>query len=295
MRQVEATRPLSMRIGEESYTFETRRSFEFALSGRTGLPATKLATLLGANDDMLLREAEGIRRVEQKLVGIISGTIEDITSIGGFMVDLDLSVVSQDHDWREIMNNLRSLGTDFEDYKRIALVKYIQYLTARQEVIRAIHAHRHTAVNRGKQGAKPSGTAGGDPQMRETLIFDVSSLGPPLSQEEFERMPKGETVEIDIEEDRPVPLLLAKHPFKISVGPEGPMFSGKGVAQCVLRAGRNVVGREAASDVLIDADYRDVSRKHLIIESDGQTGLRLTDISSHGTSIPPGYLDNTSI
>ena len=44
-----------------------------------------------------------------------------------------------------------------------------------------------------------------------------------------------------------------------------------------------------------DASLRDVSRKHLIVETDGSNRLRLTDISSHGTSLPPKFLDHTSI
>jgi hypothetical protein len=43
------------------------------------------------------------------------------------------------------------------------------------------------------------------------------------------------------------------------------------------------------------ANLRDVSRKHLIVESDGTSVVLLTDISSHGTWVHPKYLDNTGI
>ena len=53
--------------------------------------------------------------------------------------------------------------------------------------------------------------------------------------------------------------------------------------------------RDTGCDVLVNAAYRDVSRRHLIIEVDGGSRVRLTDISSHGTSLSPRLLENTSI
>ncbi|MFT5174852.1 MAG: pSer/pThr/pTyr-binding forkhead associated (FHA) protein, partial [Gammaproteobacteria bacterium] len=62
-----------------------------------------------------------------------------------------------------------------------------------------------------------------------------------------------------------------------------------------LRPGRNIIGRDASCDILINSAYREISRKHLILELSEDTKLRVTDISSHGTSLNPRFLENTSI
>ena len=110
----------------------------------------------------------------------------------------------------------------------------------------------------------------------------------------FSRLPKGETVELDLEEDHAIDLLLGKHQCRILLQ-DRLLFVDQSGHDFELHVGRNVVGRDASSDVIIDASLRDVSRKHLIVESDGAHQLKLTDISSHGTSLPPRYLDHTSI
>ena len=280
----------TLRIGDQSFEFTSPREFEFALAGRTCLPPDKVATLVDAPDDTLLREAEGIRRIEQRLEDALSGLLEEATSIGSFMLELDMSVVSQDHEWRAIMGALNDAGPETEEYKRVALVKYIQYLNARQQVIRSIYGLRHRAMRAEQRSAVG---ASQDSPMRETVIFDVSNFVRG-SGEELARMPKGEQVEIQLEDDRPLNMLLAKHPFTLVASGEGIRFAGKGAQSGLLREGRNVIGRDANADVVIDHELRDVSRRHLVVETDGRRHVCLTDMSSHGTSIPPAHLDRTS-
>ena len=280
----------TLRIGEEEYQFTSPRDFEFALAGRTSLPPDKVAILVDAPDEALLREAEGIRRIEQRLEDALSGVLEEATSISGFMLELDMSVVTQDHDWRAIMSALNDSGAHTEEYKRVALVKYIQYLNARQQVIRSIYGLRHRSM---RSDQRNGGGTSHDSPMRETVIFDVSSFVRG-GGEELTRMPKGEQVEINLESDRPLNILLAKHPFTLVACDDGIRFSGKGAQSGLLRPGRNVIGRDANADVVIDHELRDVSRRHLLVETDGRTHVRLTDMSSHGTSIPPAHLDRTN-
>ena len=89
---------IELHIGEETLRFSSSREFEFALAGRTSLPPEKVAALVDSPDETLLREAEGIRRIEQRLEDALSGALEDATSVGGFMLNLDMSAVSQDHE-----------------------------------------------------------------------------------------------------------------------------------------------------------------------------------------------------
>ena len=286
---------LDINIDGDRYVFQSPQDFEFALSGRTSLPAPKIAALSRLSDDELLREAEAIRAVEQRFAEALSGTLEDITSVGPFLRTMEPSIISQDNNWRSIIRALNGVDRMPETYKKIALVKYMQYLTSRQEVVKSLYTNRQS----GKTGeARPeNGSAVYRPtaRFRETMLINLN-VSPELERHEtsFSRLPKGETVEVDLEGDHPIDLLLAKHQCRILLR-DRLLFVDQGGNNSELRVGRNVVGRDATSDVIMDASLRDVSRKHLIVESNGVGQIKLTDISSHGTSLPPKYLDHTSI
>ena len=87
---------------------------------------------------------------------------------------------------------------------------------------------------------------------------------------------------------------MAKHRWSIVYGSDVVFIDDQG-KDTVLRHGKSIIGRDTNSDIVINSTYRDVSRKHLIVETGHDNLVRLTDISSHGTSVPPAYLDNTSI
>ena len=282
-----------LNIDDERYVFQSPHDFEFALSGRTSLPAAKIAALARLGDDELLREAEAIRAVEQRFAQALSGTLEDITSVGPFLRNIEPSIISQDNSWRSIIGSLNGAEQIPETCKKIALVKYMQYLASRQEVVKSLYANRHPRDDAAAQNrpAVYRPTA----RFRETMLLNLNSARDlDRFETSFSRLPKGETVELDLEEDPVIDLLLGKHQCRILLQ-DRLLFVDQSGHDSELHVGRNVVGRDASSDVIIDSNLRDVSRKHLIVESDGACQLRLTDISSHGTSLPPKYLDHTSI
>jgi hypothetical protein len=286
---------LDLSIDDERYVFQSPRDFEFALNGRTCLPAPKIAALSRLSDDELLREAEAIRAVEQRFAEALSGTLEDITSVGPFLKNMEPSIISHDNSWRSIIGALNNAEGIPETYKKIALVKYMQYLASRQEVVKSLYANRQPRDAADARPANGSAVYRPTARFRETMLLNLSAA-PEMERHEtsFSRLPKGETVELDLEEDRAIDLLLGKHQCRILLR-DRLLFVDQSGHDSELRVGRNVVGRDATSDVIIDASLRDVSRKHLIVESDGARQLKLTDISSHGTSLPPRYLDHTSI
>lgn len=286
---------LDLRIDDERYVFQSPHDFEFALNGRTSLPAPKIAALSRLSDDELLREAEAIRAVEQRFAEALSGTLEDITSVGPFLKNIEPSIISQDNAWRSIISSLNNVERIPETYKKIALVKYMQYLASRQEVVKSLYANRQPRNGSDAKPANGSGVYRPTARFRETMLLSLNEITDAERHETaFSRLPKGETVELDLEEDQAIDLLLGKHQCRILLH-DRLLFVDQSGHDSELRVGRNVVGRDLTNDVIIDASLRDVSRKHLIVESDGARQLKLTDISSHGTSLPPRYLDHTSI
>lgn len=285
---------LEISIDGEGYVFQSPRDFEFALSGRICVPASKIAALSRLSDNELLREAEAIRAVEQRFAEALSGALEDITNVGPLLKNMEPSIISQDNSWRSIISALNGLDRIPETYKKIALVKYMQYLTSRQEVVKNLYANRRPHDAAEARLANGSAVYRPTARFRETMLFNLNGISDLERQETFfSRLPKGETVEVSLEEDRAIDLLLAKHQCRILLQ-DRLLFVDQNGHDSELHAGRNVVGRDATSDVIMDADLRDVSRKHLIVESDGMQQIKLTDISSHGTSLPPRFLDHTS-
>ena len=286
---------LDISIDGESLLFHSPQDFEFALSGRASLPASKIAALSRLSDEELLREAEAIRAVEQRFNAALSGTLEDITTVGPLLNTMEPSIISQDHNWRSIIGALNDADVIPETYKKIALVKYMQYLTSRQEVVKSLYSNRQPRES--GEARPPNGTPVHRPtaRFRETMLLNLNGGSDlELDDASFSRLPKGETVEVDLDDDSAIDLLLANHQCRILMR-DRLTFVDQNGHDSELRVGRNVVGRDATNDIIMDANLRDVSRKHLIVESDGVRQIKLTDISSHGTSLPPRYLDHTSI
>ena len=286
---------LSIEIGGTTFRFHELTDFEFALTGRTSLPPGKIAALVEMSDEDLLKQVEGIRQVERRFIQVLSQALEDATGVGPFLKELDLSMISEDNNWRAIIAALNRLDHRHEEYKRVALVKYIQYLTARQEAVNTIYATRHPAEpGLGAKHTQDQGPSGGAIS-KETDLFEGPAVH--FQQEkryEFARLPKGETVDLNLETRPTVSLRLGRHRFDIVSGEKVRLVDESG-KDAVLRIGTNVVGRDAESDVVVDDNYRTVSRKHLIIQIEGRSLLRLTDISSLGTFMPPEYLDATAV
>lgn len=286
---------LALDVDGEIYTFQTPRDFEFALSGRTSLPSAKITALARLSDEELLREAEAIRRVEQRFADALSGSLEDITSVGPFLLGIDPSLISHDNSWRAIIGALNETEKPCEAYKKVALVKYMQYLTSRQEVVKNLYVNRQQGAQTRDGGANGSDAYRPPGRLRETLLLDLDAPAPCAHhQKEFRRLPKGETVEIALEPNQIVDVLLARHPCSIVLR-DRLLFVDERGNDSELRSGRYIVGRDSSSDVVVSSSLRDVSRKHLVVETDGESVVRLTDISSHGTSVPPIYLERTII
>ena len=106
-------------------------------------------------------------------------------------------------------------------------------------------------------------------------------------------MPKGEAVTIVLKQGEEIDILLSKHKCKISTK-DGFSFTDQVGRKYELKKGRNVVGRDTVSNVMMEPTLRDISRLHLVIENFGDNTLQLTDLSSHGTYIPSRFIQQHS-
>lgn len=281
---------LSLTINGDELVFNSLTEFEFALGGRTNVPATKLADLIMLAPSDLKREAKSIKAVEKRFVDILSRSIEQPGEIGKLVREVDIQVFSNDYDWRAIFKALNQQDEDYDELRRVAVVKYMQYLRSRQDVIKQTYK-----VKMRDSGGKREDAGGPDSSpledtkdsFKETSIFDSISLEAPIDPTEapFWRLPKGEAVRIRPQAGAEFEFKLSKHVFRFSTSePLSIIDQAGGVQQ--LAEGKNIIGRDAVCNVVLGNGLRDVSRMHLMSEPHGDGTIRLTDLSSHGSFLP---------
>lgn len=288
------TKPLELQIGDQSYKFCSIADFEFSLGGRTAIPSRKISEMVKFSTEQLKKEARTIKEVEKRFVSILSKSIENPDSINKALRELDPLIFSQDHGWRDIIASLNNGDDELNPFRRIALVKYMQYLASRQEIIKYLYTEKKKLLQEGN--GEETAEVGGllkDTVILENTIFEPSS-DKETKDKAFERMPKGEAVTITMKPGEEIDLILSKHPCKLSAIEKLAFLDQKG-HRYLLQKGRNVIGRDSASTIILDPGLRDVSRLHLMIEMFDDQTVQVTDLSSHGTYIPATYLNHHTI
>ncbi len=296
---------LTLDVGGQQISFSTLAEVEFALSGRTDVPAKKIAEMVGLTLQELRKEAKAIKNVEQQFVEVLSKSIEEPGTIAEYLRGMDVHVFSQDHHWRDIMRSLNDKDKSYDDLRSIALVKYMQYLRSRQDIIKQTYKvkKRERQLVEGRAGDTQAGEApvSGDnseelavPGLKDTIIFDSVILEQQNDKtSEFSRLPKGEAHNINVGSGQRVNLRFSKHSFQLANNGGKYTIIDDQSREYPLQEGKNIVGRDSVCNVVVDNIYRDVSRIHLIIEPLDAHQVRFTDLSSHGTFLPHRYLSST--
>lgn len=270
---------ITLAVGGSMLTFHSVRDFDFALASRTDVPATKIAQLMRLKDEELLEEIEGIRDVKRRFVSVLLRSITKDDSISHSLRMIDATLFSNDHKWRQFIAALNSDTSVHDAFKRVALVKYLQYLNSRHEVVRSIYRERRHADSKMPEAFGDSGAF-----VNFASVDNVGRLSPKAASGEVTRLPKGEQVPLTVRPGDEVYLFLSKQQYKLKRGETLTLIDENGVEQ-VLHAGRNVIGRGADADVRVDTNKKDVSRRHLVIELPDDEMALLTDISSYGTFV----------
>lgn len=285
-------RPLELTIGDQTLKFSSVADFEFSMAGRSAVPSKKITDMVKFSTDQLKKEAKTIKDIEKRFVSILSVSIEDPGSINRALRELDPLIFSQDHGWRDIITSLNNGDEDYNPFRRIALVKYMQYLSSRQEIIKYLYSEKKKLLKDNSTDESADGSV-----FKETLILDNTVFEPIADNNnkdtQFEKMPKGEAVTINLKSGNELDILLSKHKCKIIAG-ETLQFVDQMGRSFPLNKGRNVIGRDSVSTVMLDPALRDVSRLHLVIENFDNNSIQLTDMSSHGTFIPANWLEHHS-
>ena len=283
-------KPIELNIGELALKFSSVADFDFSMSGRTAVPSKKITDMVKFSTEQLKSEARTIKDIEKRFVSILSKSIEDTDSINRALRELDPLIFSQDHGWREIITALNEGDDELNPFRRIALVKYMQYLSSRQEIIKYLYSEKKKLMHE-TGNEKETGAEFKDTLILENTVFEPISEGG--SNKKMERMPKGEAVTVTLAPGEEIDVLISKHECKLSAD-DGIQFTDQAGRAYTLGKGRNVVGRDSVSNIMMEPNLRDVSRLHLVIENFGDNTVQLTDLSSHGTYIPAKYIQQHS-
>ncbi len=258
--------------------------FESRLSARTKVPPHRLSEYLAWTDRQVKEESQSVARVLKRFAEAVVRAMEDSSAADEFLHDLDLKAVSRDHDWRAIFSTIRAQSQGYEGYKRAVLIKYLQYLSFRKRLLEFIYLR--------KAGLDETDAFTDLTQLAAVAAVHQSGDATPAlasDADALRRLPFGEAVEIDLPSGRKLDVMLACHMFRL-LGEDPPCLIDQNGVMYFLKPGRNMIGRHPESDVVIDPEFSDVSRAHMIIDWRGGQTLSIIDFSSRGTWLHPSAL-----
>jgi hypothetical protein len=284
---------IRLKLNGQALHFRSLDDFSFSIESRTSVPSKRFDELLDRTPNELRQEARNIKSVEKNLVDILEDALIETAVCGPAIRELGLQVFSGDHDWRPLMAELNELGDDFEAYKRLALIKYMQYLGARQEVLRIIYAMKNPdAATINEQIVERLGE---EFDAGETALFDMgprADRDPP--ENPLERLPRGEIVRAHVLPGHALEMRFSSHAFRF-VNSNGWTLLGPHGLRFKLSEGRNTIGRGRDNNIPLGKEFRNVSRRHLVAEPVDDHMILLTDLSSHGTFAPALHLERPAL
>ena len=275
---------LRLDIGGRLLEFESLADLDFCLAPRVGVLPARLSELLERGADELKADSVNLRNLELRL----SGILEDFDRHGLSCIDgvaaMGLQVISKDFDWRAILTQLLQAPPKQEFFVRLAVSRYLQYLGTRQNLLRLLVEMKEPGVGRA-QGALSTAAGRAFAPDKSTMAFDADACAGTQSDATLCRLPQGEAVVLHLENGGEIAIKLAKYKFYLAHSRDWALIADNG-KRYVLHEGINSVGRSRDNDVPLDADFSNVSRKHLMAEPVGADAIVLTDLSSYGTYIP---------
>ena len=129
-------------VNQQPLQFNSIEEFEFALNGRTSVPARKVSEIVHLSVEQLNDESITIKNVESYFVEMAADAMRKPESINVALKETEPLVFSQDHGWRDIIASLNQSQKPLTEYKQLALNKYLQYLAARQELIQYLYSEK---------------------------------------------------------------------------------------------------------------------------------------------------------
>ncbi|MGY8814465.1 MAG: FHA domain-containing protein [Gammaproteobacteria bacterium] len=276
-------KPLVLNINEQLIHFSSANDFSFCMDGRTAVSSNKLSELFKLSIDQLDLQSKKIEEVNKFLFSMITKLVEDTDGIVTVMNELDPSYFSNDHDWRKIILSLNDCDEIFNPVRKIALTKYMQYLSTLDDTIGFIRKDRKALSGEKQQSSEIENPEFGETWGVGHLLSDLQNDSGTLN--DFKQLPKDKAVEFRLAPGKHIDILLASYFCQIASKDNHIQYiDNERVVN--LNMGRNIIGRSNNSTVQIKSTQKDVSRSHLAIQVCDSNILQLTDLSSAGSFVP---------
>jgi hypothetical protein len=276
--------PLRLDIGGNWQTFLSEEQFSNYLAERIDMSASHMEDLAAMDGHGVQRELRHTRRSHQNAVDILVRAMETHTKLRHLWGLLDVSKVPDEHEWPSILFAAGNADNISESALRLTLTHYVHYLEARREILESMGREWRSAALRGGQ-ARPV-----TPKAMRSDLSPVSRFTTRRNQL-YARLPRRRAVNLDLNARRQVTLYLARNRFILRMEDGRVLLQQQDGVNHALKIGRNMIGRSAQCEVLVDSGHSDISRQHLLIEVGDMGHVRLTDLSSRGTYMPPDTLD----
>jgi len=278
-------RGVVLRMGAREIRADSTRDLRATLMGLSAVTPARMAELGVMSDRALALRAAALDELGARVSAALAQRDADAADL---LARLHTEDTPLDRHWADALAGARAWGAGRGEYQRTVLEALVEHVAGERDCARTLLANR----------ARPPGGAGqaiaseSESGPRQRLVLDAAALaGDPSAGLEFNRMPKGDPLEIAMSAGQAVQIMLAQHRFLVIAGTPWLLVDEFG-EDCKLRPGRNVVGRSTECDALVHDSYRAISRRHAVLETEGTRLLRITDISSLGTFVPRAYLDN---
>jgi len=271
-------------IGPGLQISEDPNVFEASLRKRSDRSAKTMAKLMSTNREDVRSAAETVTQILKRFAKAIANSMENSSSVNNFLQALDVKLISRDHDWREVFTEIKSRGTGYEPHKQVLIIKYLQYLSARKRLLDTVLSRRAALEDTDGLVNVELTSNSGDGVGEMARTNEAASFGVPL-RPGYERLQIGESVQLALPHESSLDLILAKHEFQL-MGADPPRLVAPDGSAHDLKEGRSTVGRHPECDIVVDANFHDVSRVHLIIEWSREPLVKITDLSSLGTFVP---------
>ena len=280
-KQNKFTHPVRLSVKGLPECITSLEQFDLALARKTLITSELFAKLLTLDDDRLNSLTSATRQAADLLQRALKRAVGDPSAVEELFKKLGNAFFTEDHGWRKLFMTLATLPTTRDDIKLLALTKYRNYLLARLAALNSIGSNRlqsqiHVTADSEAESItelavqKPGVTQ--ELSSSETIIRDVVQL------------PKGKTTPVKADDMACVDIWMARRRFRIEMWDKTSFIDSHGQST-KLKEGRNLIGRALHNDVVIDPNYPEVSRNHLIVDIRDGRPVGITDLSSGGTFI----------
>ncbi|MGQ0656831.1 MAG: hypothetical protein ACT4NU_01860 [Chromatiales bacterium] len=136
------SRPFRLISGERVLVFRHPSEFEFALGGRVSVSLVKLVEFLHRSPKSLRREAIFVSLIQHQLTRVLGACRERPDKTGALLKAIGMKSFTTEYRWRTIFEALASGGQELNEYRQVALVRYLQYLESRCDALGIVYFHK---------------------------------------------------------------------------------------------------------------------------------------------------------